>query len=235
MTYEHSKTTVEGFTLVVESDDDYIGFGNYIGDEPIAVFSSGSYNRSHVMHDNVANYPSFGVCKAIYSEDYNEILCEYAFDVDTVNGKTRVEYWDKPRYFKNDKNAAKAVFYAECGFDLDEIGVTQAGNDRSSTYWVIWNKSEFKKYSGSVDSPSTEYVSDILDGNIWQHSIIDPNGEIVDACGGFVGEPEYCEVEGLSTLAWHVNNAKNQRTTKLKELIRNRVPLSMRANLLVNA
>lgn len=73
-----------------------------------------------------------------------------------------------------------------------------------------------------------DVYSDWANGSVYYYRITDKDGDEVDSCYGFIGDPEYALSEGVSLAEHYEMEARQARTTKLKEMIRHRAPLEAR-------
>lgn len=73
-----------------------------------------------------------------------------------------------------------------------------------------------------------EEWSSWANGEVYSFTIEDENGEFVDSCGGWIGDPDLAMSEGISFAQDVCRNDRKRRQDRLKELIRNHVPLPMR-------
>ena len=73
-----------------------------------------------------------------------------------------------------------------------------------------------------------EEVTNWCNGEVYGYTIKDKDGEHLDSCWGFIGF-EYCETEAKEQADWHAKNIKKQRQNRVKDLIKNHVPLNIRA------
>ena len=57
-----------------------------------------------------------------------------------------------------------------------------------------------------------EAYDDYLQGNVYGYSVRDENGDILDSCWGFIGDPEKSGVidDGVSHAKWHIENEKKK-------------------------
>lgn len=57
-----------------------------------------------------------------------------------------------------------------------------------------------------------EYYSDYLEGNVYMYSVRDENGDILDSCGNYIGNPDKSGVieEGISSAKWHIENEQKK-------------------------
>ena len=88
------------------------------------------------------------------------------------------------------------------------------------------------KVAGYLKGEVTTY-SDWANGNIYSFEVEDSDGENVESCFGFIGDSDYCLSEGVDVAKAIIHNDRMNRFARLKELIRNRVPLGLRSAQLV--
>jgi hypothetical protein len=74
-------------------------------------------------------------------------------------------------------------------------------------------------------------------GNCWGYIVRSPDGEELDSCWGYYGDYDDSGLEDAAIAAadWHLDRARKRRETTLRDLVRNRVPLHLRAGLLAEA
>lgn len=91
----------------------------------------------------------------------------------------------------------------------------------------------------SIERQSADIESDIETyqayafGDVYGYVIEDSDGEAVDSCFGFYGMD--CDKSGLwdeatNTVDYHIAQRREKRFARIKDLIRNRVPLGLREN-----
>ena len=114
----------------------------------------------------------------------------------------------------------------ECRFDSGMVGV------------VMVKRSEFperkksdKGLRAKVAAQLCETVTQWCNGEIYGYVVEDSEGEHLDSCWGFYGL-EYCESEGRDAAKYYAQEIRKARFNRLKEMIRNRVPLGVRVDLL---
>lgn len=59
------------------------------------------------------------------------------------------------------------------------------------------------------------------------------DGNIVESCWGFNGEPKYALEEGISVAKWQIKKDIKDHLKRLKVWIKNRVPLEKREPLII--
>lgn len=69
-------------------------------------------------------------------------------------------------------------------------------------------------------------------GECYFYLVEDSDGDEIDACYGFWGDEDYCIAEGTLALNHYLRQQAKARLDKLKTLIKNRVPLALRPNLI---
>ena len=73
-----------------------------------------------------------------------------------------------------------------------------------------------------------EVYSDWANGNVYAFLIEDEHGDVVDSCHGFIGDVDECLSEGIAEAEAGERARRKRRATRLKDLIRNHVPLHLR-------
>ncbi len=71
-------------------------------------------------------------------------------------------------------------------------------------------------------------------GDVWRFKILDADGEEVEQMGGFIGDEKGALAEATSLVEYYIKQDREKRTGRLKNLIRQKVPLSVRAGVLSN-
>lgn len=77
-----------------------------------------------------------------------------------------------------------------------------------------------------------EVYSAWASGEVYGYVVENEDGDQVDSCWGFIGEAGYCLEEGISSAKVHIAYEQMLRRERLKELIKNKVPLDLRPHLL---
>jgi hypothetical protein len=81
-----------------------------------------------------------------------------------------------------------------------------------------------------------EEWNDYLSGNVWNFRTEDKDGEIIDSCCGFYGDPEKSGLmdEAKSSIDFEIENRRKTKQNKVKTLLANKVPIEKREELILN-
>ena len=132
----------------------------------------------------------------------------------------------------------------------DHSGITMSTstsypyNDQWDSMWVgfiyitakkIREEYNVKRISKKLKERVTGYLvgevetyDQYLIGDVWGYEILDPEGnELDDSCWGFFGD-KYCLEEAQGIVDWHIKDRLKKRLEKVKQWIKNRVPLHHR-------
>ena len=104
--------------------------------------------------------------------------------------------------------------------------------DSGQVGYILINPNECpqpEKYATGV----CEEFSQWCNGEVYGYVIEGKDGDHLDSCWGFYGY-DYALNEGESALVWQIDHQRKSRQDRLKELIRNRVPLMQRELELAN-
>lgn len=71
-----------------------------------------------------------------------------------------------------------------------------------------------------------------LRGDVFHVFVEDDDGEMIDSCGWIYGGPEHVLPEFRAAIDRHIQDKRKERWTRMKELIRNSVPLNLRQRIL---
>lgn len=234
MSYEYESKTVGKYTVRVLADDEFLGWGHFLCDEPVTLFYSERFGVRAVF-DNMSDRIPQEIWKAIESEDWREVVANVAYDYDVQSPEKIVVYlhdYDQAATYKSWHNAARGVFRREYGYELDDIRVERF-DTRSDCYFMVWRQSELDSYAGVKHAkPPRDTVKAVIDGDVWGFTVEDSDSDIVESCWGFVGDAEYCLNEAIATARSFVQHDRKERIARLKTLIQNRVPLVKRAAIL---
>lgn len=111
-----------------------------------------------------------------------------------------------------------------CPWDSGQVGVIYVTKERAIEEWgEDWED----KALACLKSEVEEY-DDYLRGNVWGYVIENEEGECVESCWGFIGDPEHCRGEAESIIEWHKQERKKQHFELIKKWIREKVPLCYR-------
>ena len=192
MTYTVETRQVGRFEVALWLDE-HTNWQDVLFDEPILVFSK-YRGGNHVLFDNSKTVAQdFDFLSCVESGDWLEAIWEVdgIADVETLeDGRVRVDSgcFKGPRYFKTLESAAKRTILESCGLDLEDVQVHRFSTQDAEVY-VAWSKSDLDKYAGIKDaSAPLERVRYFLDGDVYGFTIEDADGDVLDSCGGFVGD-----------------------------------------------
>ena len=228
--------TVDGFTVSI-SQNDSLGFDDIAGDQPVDVVSHMSRGNTWLTRAGGADIPHIETMVRIYREEWQEIVEDIVYDCEErKSGIVVFPNWhDHAVTFKTWHNAARGML-DRLGVDLDAMRIVEISPQycqSSHSFFVMWNQKQFDAYAGCKNAEvSTDYYQSILSGDVWDICVYDTKtDEYVDSCGGFVGEywSDYIQGEAEQMLSGAIRQRKQERFARLKELIRNRVPLGLRA------
>lgn len=120
--------------------------------------------------------------------------------------------------------------------------------DSGQTGWVYVNKVKFSKSTLYGVKPSmaadqrqklgyeflrsmvTE-IDNVMTGNVWGYNVETQEGRFIDSCWGFVGDEDCCLKEGIAEATHHLSIDRKSRIKKLKQMIKFRSPLHVRAGI----
>ena len=182
---------IEGVTVSINQDD----LGWYMmTDDPMGVIGCDSWGRHWTVHAGGADVPDFETCKAIYNEEWQEIVERAAYDCEErASGVVVYPDWhDRAVTFKTWRNAAKGML-ARVGVAMDDIKIETISPQYDQTgdrFYCIWSQSQLDKYAGCKNAVAqVEYAQSILSGDVWYITVSDKDEIAEYECsGGFVGE-----------------------------------------------
>lgn len=125
-------------------------------------------------------------------------------------------------------------------------GSTNGYSQGDYAEWIAVSLPEFNKFTGNKNGDSEESINAQMQewaywlwGDCFGYAIEDKNGDEIDSCWGFYGDPtdgdNHGRECGLDSLNHAIADAKLSRWAKLKELIAAKVPLHLRPEILENA
>lgn len=115
-----------------------------------------------------------------------------------------------------------------CPWDSGQVGFIYVASEKIAKEYGADNAENREKAKECLRS-EVKTLDDYLRGNVWSFVVTDENDNAVDSCGGFFGDCNGDVLdEGRHVLEWHVNADKKARCERLKEMIRNHVPLYVR-------
>lgn len=234
MSYEYHKETIGDYTLRIVADDDFLGWWHHLCDYPVRLIYRDRF-FDNVVFDNTSTDIPRNIWESLENEEWRDIAESLAYMCEEREPEKIVvfPYWhDHAITFKSWENAARGMFKREYGFDLSDVKVERF-DTQSGVYFMIWRQSELDAYAGVKNAkPPSATVQAVIDGDIWGYTIEDKQGDSVDSCWGFVGGVEHCLSEARDVVRHMVKRDKAARVSRLKDIIRNRVPLQLRPDLL---
>lgn len=118
-----------------------------------------------------------------------------------------------------------------CQWDSGQIGFIflQKERARKEYGWKVINKKREEQLRGYLKG-EVEVYDQYLTGNVYGYQVVSPDGEDLDSCWGYYGDPEESGLldEARSHIDWHVDKARKERIEQVKTWIKNRVPLQYR-------
>jgi hypothetical protein len=80
-----------------------------------------------------------------------------------------------------------------------------------------------------------ETWNDYLSGNVWNFRTEDKNGNFIDSCCGFYGDPEKSGLmdEAKSSIDFEIKKRNKDKQNKVKTLLKNHVPVDKRKELIL--
>ena len=190
--YTLEEKQVGRYTVEVYADVD-LDLDFALGDEPLLIFSK-YRGRSDVLFDESKQVPQdFDVLSCAEDEGWLEAVrqADGLADVETLeDGRVKVEseYFQRPRYFKTLESASKRTVLESCGLDLEDVKVERFSTQDAEVY-VAWSQKELDLYAGIKDARAPlETVRYFLDGDVYGFTVKDADGDVLESCGGFIGD-----------------------------------------------
>ena len=199
MEYTVDTKQVGRFALSVWADTE-LDLDWALGEEPVLVFSSGRHGDNVLFDGSKTLGHGFDLYKNVEDEDWAEACwaLDGSADFDVLeDGRIRLDsdYLTRPRYFKTGKSAVRSLAREVSGLDLEDVRIERTST-RDSEVFIVWSQSELDRYAGVKDARAPlETVRYFLDGDVYGFSIEDADGDVLDSCGGFVGDADYCMAE----------------------------------------
>jgi hypothetical protein len=123
-----------------------------------------------------------------------------------------------------------------CPWDSGQVGFIYATAKQIKENFGLKNCSyKAKQRTAEILEGEVKTYDQYLTGEVYGFQIEDPDGEEIDSCWGYYGDPEESGLmdEVRATIDNHVKNTQAKRESKLKTLIKKGVPLNKRAMILV--
>jgi len=152
--------------------------------------------------------------------------------------------WDRAR-FHNDYYVLPIFMYDHigrtiktqpftCPWDSGCTGFVYVSKEVfcNSGYYYVKKSWPAERRRGLAVQYLTSCVAELdahMTGQVYGYTIVDTEtGDQVDSCWGFVGDDEYCMEEGRGEALYLVRHDRKLRLARVKELIKNHVPLQAR-------
>jgi hypothetical protein len=92
------------------------------------------------------------------------------------------------RYFKDAESAVRSIFRADFGADLRDFRLERFDTQRD-VFFMVWNQRELDAYAGTKDAKApVETVQAYLDGDAYLWTVEDADGDVLESCGGYIGD-----------------------------------------------
>ncbi len=206
-------------------------------------------------HDNPRTWDNLGtmVC---FNSRYNLGDEQFTDPIDWLEDKLELEpeheYTDERRQELEEKLEKDYIVLPLYLYDHSGITMNTTGFgcrwDSGQVGYIFMSRADARKEFawGRITKKREEHVEkclrgevetydNYLTGDIYRFEVLDPEGEHVDGCGGYYGYPEGFE-QAMEEAKGAVNHdialRRKARIEKLKELIRNNVPILKRPELL---
>lgn len=225
------------FVIEIHHDSD-CSYDLAIGDAPIVLVTIGFGTFHEWNKDKRVSVPTREIIQALDSCNLQDLCDACGHDYEVLpDGRVAVEfrYEARKRYYKHENSAyAGIVRYEEIG----DVMVKQYRVDGRERVYAVSSAKALADWSGNKDCDLSGFaeIQSYLDGDVYGYVIKRANGDDINEIGesvwGFIGDSEYALSEAESWLDWYVGDVAKQRRDKLKTLIRNHVPLQLRADML---
>ena len=120
-----------------------------------------------------------------------------------------------------------------CKWDSGQLGFAFI-NKECLKEWGYKSRKGFEKCAKQTLEKAIEQnvalYDDYIQGNVWGYEVEDAEGDQIDSCWGYYGDDGMKEAisEAKAIIDYEVKETLKQRLTKLKALILNKVPLTIR-------
>lgn len=143
-------------------------------------------------------------------------------------------FW-KPLYLYDHSGITISTGPFSCSWDSGQVGYIFVERDRFLKAFGF--KKMTKKAKERLEALLTGEVEDydnFLTGEVYGYMVEEEeDGNIVESCWGFNGEPKYALEEGISVAKWQIKRDIKDHLKRLKVWIKNRVPLEKREPLII--
>lgn len=177
-----------------------------------------------------------------YNGDDGVFLVNYHRDFDVrrddiiTEDAVRDWYHDKPIAQSKEYHIWELSCYVHSGVALHlgrgyfEKRCDAGGWDTSYVGLVLVSKKEFRSVEKAKKAAlaHVETWNHLLSGSVYGYVVEDSGGQLVDSCGGFLGDEEYCMKEGIDAAQRYEREQLAKHAKKLRGYVRNHVPLDKR-------
>lgn len=213
------------FELTVDDDFLDIDFFEELGEIGIGLDLSGA-----------RNYSSYGLkCPledlgAFFNEDKLKLAFEHMF------------YW-LPIYMYQHSGATVNTTGFNCRWDSGLVGIAfiQKSDFLKGGYFGVkagWSADNRQAWAEVLLRSWVKTLDDVLQNNIFRWSVVDRRtGENIESCGGYLGDEGVTAAitEGKDTIKYLRKQELLGRVNKLRNMIKNKVPLNKRSELLAKS
>ena len=143
-------------------------------------------------------------------------------------------FW-KPLYLYDHSGITISTGPFSCPWDSGQVGYIFIERDRFLKEFGFkkMTKKAKERLEALLES-EVETYDNFLTGEVYGYMVEEEeDGNIVDSCWGFNGEPKYALEEGISVAKWQIKRDIKDHLKRLKVWIKNRVPLEKREPLIV--
>lgn len=145
-----------------------------------------------------------------------------------------------PLYLYDHSGITMRTTKFSCPWDSGQVGIIYVTREKILKEYSckrVTKKIKEKVYA--VMNAEVKEYDYYLTGNVWGYVIEDENGDDVDSCWGFLGDGfdgslDYMEEQIIGQIEWHVNDKRKKQQDQLKVLIKNKVPLINRQQIMAN-
>lgn len=137
----------------------------------------------------------------------------------------------QPLYLYDHSGLTISTGRFSCSWDSGQIGFIVISNVVIKENWG--KVKNIRKKALEVIESEIKCYEDYLQGHVYSYNILDEKGNDLDSCGGFIGDYDsYILEEARMVIDCHIMNKLKERFIKLKQLIKNKVPLIYRQSIL---
>ena len=190
------------FDVEVYADwDVFNSWEDVLCDLPVVIFARDRFRTSVLFNESKTVQESMLDVLRLADDSYSwtDVLDEMDADWKwTDAGRLRVDSssLSRVRYFKDAESAVRSIFRADFGADLRDFRLERFDTQRD-VFFMVWNQQELDAFAGIKDaSAPLETVRHFLDGDVYGFCVKDADGDVLESCGGLIGDWEDCMVEG---------------------------------------